>query len=187
MEPVDRSGGPLSRRAMLTTLGLLAFGAAPALVACSEPDAPRAAGPRVGGQAGPITVSRANRDVVSLSTAPHLPQVVRGMDALAAHLHAVAATTSTNFTVSPLSIAVAFGMLRAGSRGATGDAASTTWQSAGPRTHRRHRQRDVRRWRLWTFGPAAVRGPPGRAIRRAPADRGLQLVKSRSDHQRLGG
>ena len=42
------------------------------------------------------------------------------MDAFGQHLHRVAAKVGENFTASPLSIAVAFGMLRAGARGSTG-------------------------------------------------------------------
>ena len=114
MQPVDRSAELLSRRTMLTMLGLLAVGAAPALVGCSQSAAPGGGGP-----AGPIRVSQVDRAVVSLSEAPDLPEVVAGMDAFASHLHALAAAPSANFTVSPLSIAVAFGMLRAGSRGET--------------------------------------------------------------------
>ena len=122
MQPVDRSAELPSRRTMLTILGLLAVGAGPALAACSQTGASSAdgsAGPSAAGSAGRITVSRANRVDVSLSAASNLPEVVAGMDAFAAHFHAIAAAPSTNFTMSPLSIAVAFGMLRAGSRGET--------------------------------------------------------------------
>ena len=114
MQPIDRSAEIPSRRTMLTALGLLAIGAGPGLVACSQPSAPP-----VGGPTGPIKASRVQRVDVSLSSAPNLPAVVAGMDAFAADLHAIAAATSANFTASPLSIAVAFGMLRAGSRGET--------------------------------------------------------------------
>jgi serpin B len=65
-------------------------------------------------------VSNVSRADVSTSAVPNLRDMVAGMGAFAAHLHSVAATPAANFTMSPLSIAVAFGMLRAGSRGATG-------------------------------------------------------------------
>ena len=113
-QPDVSSAELLSRRTMLTVLGLFAVGAGPALVGCSQPSAPGGGGP-----AGPIGVSKVKRATVSLSEAPDLPEVVAGMEAFAARLHALAATPSANFTVSPLSIAVAFGMLRAGSRGET--------------------------------------------------------------------
>lgn len=124
MQPVDRTDELPSRRTMLTILGLLAVGAGPALVACSQTGPSSAdgpAGPSAGSPAGLMTVSRASRVDVSLSSAPNLPEVVAGMGGFATHLHAIAAGVSTNFTVSPLSIAVAFGMLRAGSRGQTAD------------------------------------------------------------------
>jgi serpin B len=50
---------------------------------------------------------------------PDLAQVVDGMAGFAGRLHRVTATTTDSWTVSPLSVAVAFGMLRAGARGGT--------------------------------------------------------------------
>ena len=105
----------MSRRDMLA-LGLLAIGAGPALAACSQASTPTSPG-----KAGPIAVSHMSRADVALTDAPDLAAVVAGMRAFSTHLHETAATASANFTVSPLSIAVAFGMLRAGSRGATAD------------------------------------------------------------------
>ena len=84
----------------------------------------RHAYPTVRPEHGPQAIFRCRTHSVPTSlcpTAPDLAAVVDGMGAFAAHLHATAATASANFTVSPLSIAVAFGMLRAGSRGTTAD------------------------------------------------------------------
>jgi serine protease inhibitor len=107
----------VSRRDVLA-LGLLAMGAGPVLAACSSTSTPpQPSGPDR--SAGPIPVSNVKRADVALSGAPDLSAVVDGMSAFAAHLHATTATASANYTMSPLSIAVAFGMLRAGSRGET--------------------------------------------------------------------
>ena len=118
MQPANPATPPttpqLSRRDMLTVLGLLGLGAIPTLAACSRSIAPGAAG-----ASGPIKRSRVERVALSPTDVANLPTVVSGIGDLAAHLHAVAASPSANFTVSPLSIAVAFGMLRAGSRGET--------------------------------------------------------------------
>ncbi|MDT4958703.1 MAG: hypothetical protein QOD31_2502 [Pseudonocardiales bacterium] len=59
------------------------------------------------------------RENVALSDAPDLAGVVAGMRALSAELHRTSATVAGNWTMSPLSIDLAFGMLRAGSRGST--------------------------------------------------------------------
>ncbi len=116
-EPVT---GQLSRRNMLTALGLIAVGGSSVLAACSSASTPtQPSGPAR--SAGSIRVSNVGRADVALSDAPDLAAVVAGMRAFAAHLHAATASASANFTVSPLSMAVAFGMLRAGSRGETAD------------------------------------------------------------------
>ena len=106
----------VSRRTLLTALGLLTLGGAPVLAACGS--ASRTASDGSGGALRPIAAD-VSRATVKPSDAPGLPAVVAGMAALGAHLHAVAADATDNFTLSPLSIAVAFGMLRAGSRGTT--------------------------------------------------------------------
>ncbi|HEY5032619.1 MAG TPA: serpin family protein [Actinomycetes bacterium] len=106
----------VSRRTLLTALGLLTLGGAPVLAACGS--ASRTASDGSGGALRPIAAD-VSRVTVKPSGAPGLPAVVAGMAALGAHLHAVAADATDNFTLSPLSIAVAFGMLRAGSRGTT--------------------------------------------------------------------
>ena len=105
----------VTRRTLLTALGLLAVGAGPVLAACSRGGSPS----RSGAALRPIGGPDLARVAVELSAAPDLSAVVAGMDPFTAHLHAVAASTGTNFTVSPLSVAVAFGMLRAGERGET--------------------------------------------------------------------
>ncbi|MDT4909652.1 MAG: hypothetical protein QOI69_2893, partial [Pseudonocardiales bacterium] len=66
----------------------------------------------------PLAVDLA-RENVALSDAPDLAAVVAGMRALSAELHRTSATVAGNWTISPLSIDLAFGMLRAGSRGST--------------------------------------------------------------------
>jgi serpin B len=94
---------------MLTLMGLLALGAAPVLTACGTS--------RESLPGGPVPVSAKKRIDVSLAAAPRSAEVVRGMSAFAARLHRETATATENYTVSPFSIAVAFGMLRAGARG----------------------------------------------------------------------
>jgi serine protease inhibitor len=66
----------------------------------------------------PVSVDLA-RDRVDISAAPDLETIVAGMRAFSAALHRGSATVAENWTVSPLSIALAFGMLRAGSRGSS--------------------------------------------------------------------
>ncbi|MEP7178076.1 MAG: serpin family protein, partial [Pseudonocardiales bacterium] len=65
--------------------------------------------------------SAVTRQKVALAAAPNLAEVVAGLGAFSAELHRSSATVAANWTVSPLSIALAFGMLRAGSRGTTAD------------------------------------------------------------------
>ena len=107
---------PLTRRALLAAFGVLAVGATGFLAGCSASAGP--SGPAAQ-PADPIKGSDLARVAVALRAAPQLGQVAAGMTAFATRLHAVAGAASTNFTVSPLSLAVAFGMLRAGARGTT--------------------------------------------------------------------
>ena len=67
----------------------------------------------------PVYVDAA-RVRIGVSQVGVLDAVVAGMQNFATHLYSVSATATQNWTVSPLSIAVAVGMLRAGARGATG-------------------------------------------------------------------
>jgi serpin B len=106
----DIPGVTPTRRTMLTVMGLLALGAAPALTACGTTHGSR-------GAAGPVPVSAKKRLEVSLAAAPQVDAVVSGMAQFAAKLHRATATATDNHTVSPFSIAVAFAMLRAGARG----------------------------------------------------------------------
>ncbi len=106
---------PLSRRALLGgALGLLAAGSS-GLVACSSSSTPSIPGP-------PLLTDLsydAARVPVALSAAPGLAEVVAGITAFGTHLHGTTALVDKNWTTSPLSLAVAFGMLRAGARGTT--------------------------------------------------------------------
>ena len=54
---------------------------------------------------------------LALSVVPDLSDVIAGMRDFGARLHRATATIAENWTTSPLSMAVAFGMLRAGARG----------------------------------------------------------------------
>lgn len=106
------------RRSLLAgSLGLLALGALPALAGCGSASSAGAGIVDVPG----LTALPADfqRDAVSLGSAPLLADVVTGMSAFGEHLHRVSANASENFTASPLSMAIAFGMLRAGCRART--------------------------------------------------------------------
>lgn len=116
MEQVS-NGRSTTRRSVLAALGLLAAGAAPTLAGCGE--ASSADLPSPTGPPGPVPTSTVARVDIDLAAASGIPELSAGMRAMAGDLHSVAATTEENFTVSPLSVAVAFGMLRAGARGET--------------------------------------------------------------------
>lgn len=112
-----------------------------------------------------MTVSNVQRAEITLSDAPDLSAVVDGMRTFAAHLHAATAAASANFTVSPLSIAVAFGMLRAGSRGETASQIDTVF--GFPATNRPegspHEAMNALTAQLVTPPP-----PPGKPLAPAP-------------------
>lgn len=114
----ERTSPMLSRRAVLGgALGLIGASCVPVLSGCA------ASGPgAVVSPVGSIGLLSAGvpRQVVALADAPDLASVVAGMRALGANLHRVDSSAATNWTVSPLSLSVAFGMLRAGARGQTG-------------------------------------------------------------------
>lgn len=107
----------LSRRAVLGgALGVLGVSFVPALAGCSA----STPGPGHGASGGVRLLSDPlPRQAVSMIDAPYLPQVVAGMRSFGAALHRVDASATSNWTVSPLSITVASGMLRAGARGRT--------------------------------------------------------------------
>ncbi len=112
-----RSPLELDRRSLLGgMLGLLALGTAPALAGCSRSSS--GAGPVAPVELTPLAYHAAREDV-GLADAPHLAAVVTGMREFAQQLHRVSATAQQNWTASPVSIAMAFGMLRAGARGGT--------------------------------------------------------------------
>jgi serine protease inhibitor len=110
------SGRAVSRRHVLQgSLGLAALAGLPALAGCrSSGHHPAATGT---GAPRPLTVDVARADV-ALSRVDVAP-VVTGMTRFGADLHRAAATITANWTISPMSIDVAFGMLRAGARGGT--------------------------------------------------------------------
>lgn len=108
----------VSRRAVLTgALGLLGASFVPVLSGCSASGPGTAVVPN---SAIKLLSAGVPRQVVGLTDAPDLAAVVAGMGTLGTNLHRVDSTTSKNWTVSPLSLSVAFGMLRAGARGQTG-------------------------------------------------------------------
>ena len=139
----------MGRRAVLGgALGLIALGALPSLAACGRGSSGGAAVPDVPG----LRVLPADfvREIVPVGQAPGLAGVVAGMRTFGAQLHAVAATSGANFTASPLSIALATGMLRAGARGTTASQIDHLLGTRCPRS----RPRDDRTCRHF-----ATRGP----------------------------
>ena len=64
----------------------------------------------------------AQREKLVPKAVSDLAAVVTGIDGFGGRLHRAGATIDANFTASPFSIAVAFAMLRAGARAATGQA-----------------------------------------------------------------
>lgn len=118
---------------MLRLAALLgAVGAAPSLAACASSARPGAS------KSSTVPVALAGggaREAVSLAAAPNLAGVVAGIRAFGNRLHGVTASTEANWTASPLSIDVAFGMLRAGCRGSSGQQVDGTFgfaHSAAP-------------------------------------------------------
>lgn len=129
---MDVRPAQVDRRSVLAAaLGLMALGALPALSGCSRQSGSNP--PATSVELSPLAYHAA-REQVGLAGAPHLDAVVTGMRELAAHLHRASATGAANWTASPLSIAVAFGMLRAGARGGTATQLDEVfgWPSGGP-------------------------------------------------------
>jgi serpin B len=115
---MDRS---VTRRSAL--LSGLALAGLPALAACgagSGEGTTKIAGLQ------PLTVT-ATRTKIELAAVQDLPSVVAGIRHFGAAFYRANATMDANFTASPFSIAVAFGMLRAGSRGPTAAAIDTAF------------------------------------------------------------
>lgn len=98
----------------------LALAGLPALAACgSGPGSGSGSGSPAATRSLPLAATRAK---VALDSVADWPDVVAGIRHFGSTLYRTNAMVSENFTVSPFSIAVAFGMLRAGSRGSTGSA-----------------------------------------------------------------
>jgi serine protease inhibitor len=112
----DRALSAVSRRSVLQGgLGLLALSGLPVLSACgSASPHPAATGT---GAPRPLTVDLARADVPLNHI--DVAAVVAGMTRFGTDLYRTAATITANWTMSPLSIDAAFGMLRAGARGGT--------------------------------------------------------------------
>ena len=114
----ERTAPVFSRRVALGgALGLLGASFVPVLSACSASGPGEAVVPD---SAIRLLSAGIPRQAVGLADAPDLAAVVAGMRALGTNLHRVDSTATTNWTVSPLSLSVAFGMLRAGARGQSG-------------------------------------------------------------------
>jgi serine protease inhibitor len=113
----DSKVAGMPRRALLQgALGLLAVASLPSVVGCASsphpPDSP-------GGTGLHSLAADVSRERASLDSIPDLAAVVAGIRNFGVALHRATATVNDNWTVSPLSLGMAFGMLRAGSRGAT--------------------------------------------------------------------
>ena len=159
----------VDRRAVLGgVLGLLALGSVPAVSGCSRQ--PSQVGPAV-----PVELSalayHAAREQVGLAAAPHLDAVVAGMRDLGRDLHRVSATAAENWTASPVSIAMAFGMLRAGARGRTASQLDELFRMAGRQRPGRlpHRALDALTADLVTTDPVPS-GPTPSASAEVPPD-----------------
>ena len=100
---------------MTGTLGALVLAGWPGLVACGSSSGSRRGATSGGAALRPVELDAA-REYVSVSAVTDLSQVVAGMNAFSDRLYRDAATTTANWTISPLSIEVAFAMLRAGAR-----------------------------------------------------------------------
>jgi serine protease inhibitor len=112
----DHARPAVSRRAALQAgLGLLALSGLPTLAGCGSSGHHPAATGTGAPRALTVDVARADIPLSQVDVAP----VVAGMTRFGADLYRVAATTTANWTISPMSIDVAFGMLRAGARGGT--------------------------------------------------------------------
>ncbi|HVQ87390.1 MAG TPA: serpin family protein [Actinomycetes bacterium] len=110
----------LDRRTLLGgSLGLAAVGSLPWLAGCSSTPSTAAVDPGPPQQVGLISADLPRKEV-SIDS-PMVDEVVAGIASFGIDLHRVTATSTENWTASPLSIAVAAGMLRAGCRGETAE------------------------------------------------------------------
>ncbi len=106
----------VSRRTVLQGgLGVLALSGLPTLAACRSADRHPAATATAALDPMTVDLARVNIPLSQVDVAP----VVAGMRRFGADLYREGATTTANWTISPMSIDVAFGMLRAGARGGT--------------------------------------------------------------------
>lgn len=112
-----------TRRDLLRAAVAAALVGASAGCATTSPDAGRAA-PTAGGHVLEVRQARLPQP---LARTPQLAAVVAGMAAFTEALHRVTATSASNWVVSPLSLSVAFGMLRAGARGRTAEQIDTVF------------------------------------------------------------
>ncbi|MCW2524247.1 MAG: serine (or cysteine) proteinase inhibitor, clade (ovalbumin), er [Frankiales bacterium] len=92
----------------------LALAGLPALASCGS-------GPAKGAATRPLAPPT-TRATVALDSVSDWPDVVAGIRHFGSTLYRTNAVVTENFTISPFSIAVAFGMIRVGSRGSTGSA-----------------------------------------------------------------
>lgn len=107
----------VSRRLLLQAgLGLVALAGLPAVTGCAS--SAQKATPR--GTAG-------THKIAAQGGAPTLPDVVAGMREFGARLYEANASAADNWTVSPLSMVVAFGMLRGGCRGTSASELDTVF------------------------------------------------------------
>ena len=146
----DPSLDDLGRRGLIAGgLGLAALAVLPGLTACThgsgaaagDPSAfalstitggapaavPETVGPLALGpglHTVPVSVTRLR---LGLTDVPDLSEVVDGMRSFGVRLHAASATVEKNWTSSPFSVAVAFGMLRAGARGVSAKEVDTVF------------------------------------------------------------
>lgn len=158
----------VDRRSVLgAALGLLALGAVPAIAGCSR--TPEEAAPVTPVEMEPLAYHAA-RDQVSLADAPHLDAVVAGMRDFARDLHSASASAQGNWTASPVSIAMAFGMLRAGARGTTASQldAAFGWPAGDP-AGSPHQALNALTTDLVTTGPVATGPEPSPTDGRPPA------------------
>jgi len=159
----------VNRRTLLGgSLGLLAVGALPWLSGCQSSSSNIAAPAHP--QELRFLSANVERETAALADVPNLAEVVSGMAALGTDLHRVTASPESNWTASPLSIAVAFGMLRAGCRGETAEQLDATFGfPTGPPEGSPHAAFNALTAQLVTTEPVAVASEPIKRGEDAPA------------------
>ena len=115
---MDEEGSAVSRRRLMQgALAALALAGLPTVAGCGSSKA-SAQRPGSAPPLAPVNIGLA-RERVALSGVADLTAVVAGMNQFGLRLHREAATMAANWTTSPLSLDVAFAMLRAGARAGT--------------------------------------------------------------------